>query len=136
MTEAASTVSPHSPDSAAPHRNSQLLSWGGADWSSAELNCYPLTQSQPPPSVPPTSRLSRIIQFASSIFDGVCQGAAHHPAMQYRTIVANALHTLGQYQTQSENAAGTSIDDLLSSLMDPGQDWAFLRDLGFSLTET
>jgi hypothetical protein len=56
--------------------------------------------------------------------------------MQYRTIVANALHTLGQYQTQSENAAGTSIDDLLSSLMDPGQDWAFLRDLGFSLTET
>jgi hypothetical protein len=44
-------------------------------------------------------------------------------------MVANALHTQGHGQTWKDEAAETSIDGLLSSLMDPGQDWAFLRGL-------
>lgn len=44
-------------------------------------------------------------------------------------MVANDLHTQGQDQTRKDEAAGTSIEGLLSALMDPGQDWAFLRSL-------
>ncbi|KAK4686971.1 hypothetical protein P7C73_g3149, partial [Tremellales sp. Uapishka_1] len=99
----------------------------------SNLTIYPQIRITPPQPVPENSLLHRIIRFALAIFDGVCQGAAHHPAMQYRSIVANALHTLGQYQAQVENAAETGIDDMLNALMDPGQDWAFLRDLGFTM---
>ncbi|WRT67574.1 uncharacterized protein IL334_004546 [Kwoniella shivajii] len=101
----------------------------------AELNPYPYISSESPPPVLESSRLYRIIRFASTIFDGICQGATHHPAIQYRSIVANALHTLSQYKAQEIdiNAVGAGIDEMLNALLDPGQDWAFLRDSGYTI---
>ncbi|WVQ64057.1 uncharacterized protein L199_002216 [Kwoniella botswanensis] len=102
----------------------------------ANLNAYSFTQSGPPPPVPNSSPLYRIISFAASLFDGICQGAAHHPSMQYRSIVANALNTLEQYQLAREESSmvpvADGIDEMLNALFDPGQDWAFLRDMGYS----
>ena len=99
-----------------------------------------------PAPVPQASRLFRIISFAVSIFDGVIQGANYHPAAQYRTVVTNALDMLKGYgiegsdrQTLDDGAAPsgqdeTSWDDLFSSLWEPGQEWAFLKDVGMSMT--
>ena len=89
-----------------------------------ELNALPFIGTAQP--VPPESTLYRIISFAVAIFDGICQGATHHPAGQYRSIVANALQTLKGYRHEES----TGNNDMLASIFDLGQDWTFLRDLG------
>nr|XP_019047912.1 hypothetical protein I302_04532 [Kwoniella bestiolae CBS 10118]OCF26842.1 hypothetical protein I302_04532 [Kwoniella bestiolae CBS 10118] len=102
----------------------------------ANLTAYSFTQPGSPPPVPESSPLYRIISFAASLFDGICQGAVHHPSMQYRSIVANALNTLEQYQLAREESSmvpvADGIDEMLNALFDPGQDWAFLRDMGYT----
>ncbi|KAL7418671.1 hypothetical protein Q5752_006354 [Cryptotrichosporon argae] len=97
----------------------------------ASLQVRPFTLGTTPTFAAPATPLYRIVYFAASIFDGICQGAAYHPAMRYRTVVANALRTLEQYPRADEAAAvdaSANIDDMLNALLGAEQDWTFLRD--------